>query len=114
MPLRCRCGPRLASRLACPARSRPGATGGGRKGPRKVTASPEPCHGVNIPGRYGAQVARGNPTESAMALATEQWLHPQARELTALEEAGSAKVLLVRDLAEPFRTRMSVSLRRIT
>jgi GNAT superfamily N-acetyltransferase len=49
-----------------------------------------------------------------MALATEQWLHPQARVLTAVEQAGSAKALLVRDLAEPFRTRMSVSLRRIT
>lgn len=48
-----------------------------------------------------------------MALATEQWLHPEARILRAEESPGAGKALLVRDLAEPLRTRRSVSLRRV-
>lgn len=48
-----------------------------------------------------------------MALATEQWLHPETRVLPWNESPGSGKALLVRDVAEPLRTRMSVSLRRV-
>ena len=74
---------------------------------------PGQSHGVNIPERYGARVAEGNETESAMALATEQWLHPEARVLRSEQPVGSGKALLVREVAEPLRTRMSVSLRRV-
>jgi GNAT superfamily N-acetyltransferase len=48
-----------------------------------------------------------------MALATERCLNPDARVLGPQEFAGKGKALLVRRVAEPFRTRMSVSLRRI-
>ena len=48
-----------------------------------------------------------------MALATEQWLHPEAVALRPNEPTGLGKALLVRDVAEPFRTRMGVSLRRV-
>jgi GNAT superfamily N-acetyltransferase len=74
---------------------------------------PKQSHSANIPERYGAQVAEGNDTESAMALATERWLNPETRILGAEESPGGGKALLVRDLAEPLRTRMSVSLRRV-
>ena len=74
---------------------------------------PEQRHDANIPERYGARVAEGIETESAMALATEQWLHPEVRVLRPEEPVGPGKALLVRDVAEPLRTRMSVSLRRV-
>jgi GNAT superfamily N-acetyltransferase len=48
-----------------------------------------------------------------MALATEQWLHPEVRVLSSGEPVGVGKALLVRDVAEPLRTKMGVSLRRI-
>jgi GNAT superfamily N-acetyltransferase len=48
-----------------------------------------------------------------MALATEQWLHPEARVLHSDERPGAGKVLMIRDVAEPLRTKMTVSLRRI-
>jgi GNAT superfamily N-acetyltransferase len=48
-----------------------------------------------------------------MALATEQWLHPGARVLPLQESVDRGKALLVRNVAEPLRTRQSVSLRRI-
>ncbi len=48
-----------------------------------------------------------------MALATEQWLHQEARALAAHEQPGAGKALLVREVSEPFRTRRSVSLRRV-
>jgi predicted N-acetyltransferase YhbS len=68
---------------------------------------------VNIRGRYGAPVAEGNEIESAMALATERWLHPESYELRSSVPTGVGKALLVRGLDEPIRTRRSVSLRRI-
>lgn len=48
-----------------------------------------------------------------MALATEQWLHPEARVLRSGGPSEIGKALLVRDVAEPFRTRRSVTLRRV-
>jgi GNAT superfamily N-acetyltransferase len=57
-------------------------------------------------------VAAATETESAMALATEQWLHPDARVLNP-GESGPGKALLVRPVAEPLRTTRTVSLRRI-
>jgi GNAT superfamily N-acetyltransferase len=48
-----------------------------------------------------------------MALATEQWLYPDARALNGDAAGVCGKTLLVRSVDEPFRTRMSVSLRRI-
>jgi GNAT superfamily N-acetyltransferase len=74
---------------------------------------PEQSHDANIPERYGAQVAEGIEIESAMALATEQWLHPDARALRPEDGTGPGKALLVRDVAEPLRTKMSVTLRRV-
>ena len=58
-------------------------------------------------------MAAETETESAMALATEQWLYPDTRPLGADEAAVCGKTLLVRSVGEPFRTTMSVSLRRI-
>jgi predicted N-acetyltransferase YhbS len=48
-----------------------------------------------------------------MALATERWLHPGAHELSPDDAIGRGRSLLVRDVGEPLRTRMSVSLRRV-
>jgi GNAT superfamily N-acetyltransferase len=86
------------------------ALSGGSQAARLIL---EQSHDLNIPERYGAPVAAGDETESAMALATEQWLNPEARALRPGEPTGIGKALLVRDVAEPLRTRMNVSLRRI-
>lgn len=66
-----------------------------------------------MPERYGSRVAAGNEIESAMALATELWLHPEARALGPDEPPTPGKALLVREVAEPLRTSMTVSLRRV-
>src|SRR5690242_3780423 len=73
----------------------------------------EQSHRENMLERYRSPVAAGIETESAMALATERWLHPEARILRPQEAPGEGKALLVREVADPIRTRMSVSLRRI-
>lgn len=80
---------------------------------QETTSIANQSHGLDVSERYGARVAEGTETDTAMALATEQWMHPGARVLGAQEAIDRGKALLVRGVDEPLRTRMSVSLRRV-